>query len=685
MRLGQNLPFLKILVPYILGVFTAIYWAVQWYYLPCIILSFFAVIKLLEHIKNKRLKVLPYHSLGVLIALSFILLGFVRVNTYRDINKPNHFKNFEARFFKIKVIDFAEPKFGNYRFKAEVQEVASINKDTVYPTSGNVLVYWDAALSEIPTLGKCYWLGTKLQSIPGPKNPNEFNYKEYLTYYNIYYKTYVRSNNLWVASDDKVGKVDKNIIALRQNVNSIFEKYLVNKQTLLVAQALILGGKNNLDAETKEYFAHTGTLHVLAVSGLHVGIIFLILGALTKLLLKLKNGKYIRVIMLILGIWVYALMTGFSPSVQRASLMFSLLSLGDLSKSKTTGLNSLFGSAFLMLAYNPFLIVNVGFQLSYAAVLGIMLIYKPVYQVLSFSFISNKYVWYWVDKAWSICAISFAAQLATFPISVFYFGQFPIYFLFSNLVVIPIIFLMVCAAVGIVFFCFIPLVAKLFAFTFHCLAIVVLSAVEYVAKLPYAFADGLYLNFWQVLWLYLIIGLLIAWMHIRKLRDLNLSLGALVVLLLVINISYISKNETDKTVLHSIRNSIVITRIQGNQAFIIADSAFVANQDAQKFHLDPYFRSNYVKNITLKTITNKLVGIRRDSSLLTLITYNTKYPNLKDFQSDNVYWLLSRNSYTDTISFKALNNKVIWEKHNPYYPIKETNHPYLDSFAIIVK
>lgn len=682
MRAWPGLPFLKILIPFVAGIFVAIYSDFSWWFFVPILLMLTSIVYGVEFWANKKLVAIPKLSLGAAIILLFFLLGFVRVDTFRDINRPSHFSKTKATFYKIKVIDIPEVKYNNVRFRAKVESASSA--DSITSRTGNALVYWDTACTRLPTVGEEYWVSSKLHAIPFPKNPNEFNYKEYLSYYNIYYKTYVKSNSQFRLAQENTSWLNALIVNIRNNTLQIFKTYLKDHSTYLMAQALVLGGKNKLDVETKSHFAHTGTLHVLAVSGLHVGIIFLILGFITKGLLRLKNGKYLRVLFMLLSIWIYALVTGFSPSVQRASIMFTLLTIGKLYQAKANGINTLFASAFLMLSFNPFLIVNVGFQLSYAAVLGIMLMYKPIYNLFAFSSIKNKVLWTVVDKAWAVCAISFAAQLATFPISVFYFGQFPIYFLFSNLVVIPMVFALLCLAVSLVLLHFIPILAKGIAFLFHCIAKFVLYSVSGVAKLPFAYASGLHLEFWQVIWLYLIISLFIAFLHYQRLKFMNFSLLGIAMLLLFINVRYIRKSGVQKVVLHSVRKSQVLTFIHGNSATIIADSAFIKNTSAQKFFLAPYFRANYIKRIKLKNLEGRLVAARINEDSLLIKNYTSKYPRLPNFaQSKSQFtWLLHRNSYTDTLVSHLPSRKVIWSGTSKNGVFASTKFKGLDSFAV---
>jgi len=198
---------------------------------------------------------------------------------------------------------------------------------------------------------------------------------------------------------------------------------------------LVLGQKQYLEPETKQAFAGVGAMHILAVSGLHVGLVFLLFNWLFKPLQKLPNGHIVQTVLVILVIVGYAAITGFSPSVTRASLMFALISVGNMLRRVGDIYNTIFASAFLMLLYNPDLLFSIGFQLSYIAVLGIIFIYPKLFKCLAPK--------YWITvKLWSLLCLAIAAQLVTFPLGIYYFHQFPTYFFITNLIVIPAAFVL---------------------------------------------------------------------------------------------------------------------------------------------------------------------------------------------------------------------------------------------------
>jgi competence protein ComEC len=222
------------------------------------------------------------------------------------------------------------------------------------------------------------------------------------------------------------------IYKMREYFLSILSTYVRDRNQFAVASAIMLGYNDYMNGDITRAYASSGALHVLSVSGLHVGIMFFMLNVLLKFMdnrgRKLEITKSVSII---LFIWLYACLTGLSPSVLRSAMMFSLIQSGTLLKRHVNTFNIVFGSAVVLMLFNPFIVTEVGFRLSYLAVLGIIYLQPKIYSLWAFK------NWF-LDKAWMIVAVSLAAQIATFPLSLLYFHQFPNLFLISNLVVIPV-------------------------------------------------------------------------------------------------------------------------------------------------------------------------------------------------------------------------------------------------------
>ncbi len=270
-------------------------------------------------------------------------------------------------------------------------------------------------------------------------NPGEFNFKRYLESKRIHGHKYVRATEwrLWKSKEDHT--IFTRAWEIRLRLLRLITNWEVDAETKALTTALVLGDKKAIAKDTREAYSSAGGMHVLAVSGLHTGIFYLILSLLFKPIKSYQAGRIISTMLIITTLWIYALVTGFSASVVRAVSMFSLLAIGSGMKRSPSIYNTLIASAFILLLCQPGFLFQVGFQLSFAALLGIVSIYpiiKPLGQ-------PKQIIW---QKVWDIICVSVAAQIGTLPLVIYYFHQFPTLFLLTNLFVIPLVSLIMYTA-----------------------------------------------------------------------------------------------------------------------------------------------------------------------------------------------------------------------------------------------
>jgi competence protein ComEC len=268
-------------------------------------------------------------------------------------------------------------------------------------------------------------------SVGIPKNPYQFNYKAYLEKQGVYHQVFLR-NTKYIHQNSSQNSIYKIAESIRNRVEEKLELNGFKGEELAVMKALILGQRNNISKELLQEYTKAGAIHILAVSGLHVGIILLILTFIFKPLDRLKNGKLYKTVLIVSLLWVFAIIAGLSASVVRAVTMFSAVAIGMTFDRKTFVTHSLITSMFLLLLIKPMFLFDVGFQLSYLAVFSIVTIQPKISGVW-------KPKWKLVDKFWQLFTVSIAAQIGVLPISLFYFHQFPGLFMLSNLVIIPFI------------------------------------------------------------------------------------------------------------------------------------------------------------------------------------------------------------------------------------------------------
>src|SRR5690606_17140896 len=297
-------------------------------------------------------------------------------------------------------------------------------------------------------------------------------------------------------------------LQLRQKLVKRFSRFIENKDAAAVASTLILGYRADLSREVLNAYAATGTMHVLSVSGMHVGILFFFLDFMLKWMNKRKSLRILKTLLLLAIIWLYALITGFSAAVCRAALMLSFVIVGKAIHRRTNTYNLLAISAVMLLIYNPYFLLDVGFQLSYLAVAGLIYFYSNIYHAF---YVEN----FFAAKTWSCISLSLAAQLATFPLSMYYFHQFPFYFLLSNLfIILPTVVIMYSGLL----FALLPLDAfstftgwileRTISFTNSVLAV--------IENLPLSVISSIWINPWEYVLLYLLIFLLFFSFTLKK-------------------------------------------------------------------------------------------------------------------------------------------------------------------------
>jgi competence protein ComEC len=328
-------------------------------------------------------------------------------------------------------------------------KVIAIEQDSLeYKTNGKInLFFEDTASYSAIKYGDIVSIQSKINVINEAKNPHEFDAKIFYANKDIYYQSFVKSSDFIVVNHLQCSRFSHWVYDIRHHISSKFEKHLVHADAVGVCKALILGIEEDIDTTLLKAYASCGVIHVLSVSGLHVGVFYIIISFLFSLIKsENKKLKWTKAIISLALIWFYSLLSGFSPSVLRSAVMLTTVILAGTLDRKISIYNSLAASCFILLCFHAKYIFDLGFQLSYIAVLGIVYVQPMIYNWFAFK---NKIANYF----WNMTAASLSAQLTTFPLSVYYFYQFPVLFLFANLLVIPIISLALPLGFVFMFFC----------------------------------------------------------------------------------------------------------------------------------------------------------------------------------------------------------------------------------------
>lgn len=385
--------------------------------------------------------------------LQLFLAGFV-VKQISDLeSNPNHIiylneGQFEGYLGLVVAADEVKPN--SIANRIELKKVLVDNQ--LVDTEGEVLVYHRSQMA----YGDLLWVDGAPALIEPPKNPGEFDYQTFMLRQGVTHRHFVGSNYIAIGSLEE-NPIGAKFAAIRQNFMARLDTGISDPFANQIAKALLLGQKKVLEREVNEAYATAGAMHILAVSGLHVGIIygfFFLFIKPYRLPIK-KRTLYLAGVILI--IWCYAMLTGMSPSVLRAATMFTLMGIAQMHSRSPSIFNPIALSALVLLVYDPNLVYAVGFQLSYLALLGILVI-QPLLIKL---WLPNSKV---VEYCWQITTVGIAAQLGTFALSAFYFHVFPTYFMVSNLIAIPGAFVIMSIGIPYLILAKLPYLSGLLAY-----------------------------------------------------------------------------------------------------------------------------------------------------------------------------------------------------------------------------
>lgn len=307
-----------------------------------------------------------------------------------------------------------------------------------------------------------------------PDPSDNFNYPLYMKRKGYLFYAFVRETPVPVS--DRPGIKNRSLL-IRDKITSVMAKQISNRDALALTAALTLGQREMLSEDITEGFRRSGITHILAVSGLHVGMFsLLVLG-----LLSFFKGRlnFIPPLAAIIAIWCFALVTGLGPSVTRASLMFTFLHAGLLIRRGVNSINSLLASAFVLLVINPALLFNTGFQLSYSAVLFILLFYRDLHSLIP---VKNKLL----NKLWSMTAVTLLAQAGTLPFIIFYFNSVPLLSVVTNIIAVPAAFLILAGGITTLITAPLPVLPQLAAAVAGVTSQVLIKVTYFISQYSFA-------------------------------------------------------------------------------------------------------------------------------------------------------------------------------------------------------
>ena len=472
--LHKEIPFLRIGLPLCLGIISGLYFTPGSFFLAVVLIIIISGFCTSLLFNKSQINLLFGYSITIALFTCGLLLYTYEKNSLTPL-KP------EQTLFHCTLSDFPEEKENSYRLKIKLN--TKITNDGTEAVKGSMIIYnkKDTSLTSYLPGDELIIKCTPLEVV-NRGNPYEFDYRFYMANQGVRYYAFTSNHDIISSNTPSHRGITHKALIIREKIISMYKERGITGERLAVVAAITLGQKNMLDPEQKQNFIKAGVMHIMAVSGLHVGIISLFV---FNLLFFLK-GRFniLRVLITILILWSFAFVTGLTSSVLRATLMFSFLHAGNLMKRRINGINSVLASAFILILIKPSAIFNAGFLLSYSAVIYIISFYKGLYQIIH---LKN---WF-TDKIWQSATVTIVAQAGTLPLTIMLFNRFPTYFILTNIIIIPL------ATLLIIIGCLVPLtfpihfLSDFIAQILNKLTGITESLTQQVSSLPYSTMENI--------------------------------------------------------------------------------------------------------------------------------------------------------------------------------------------------
>jgi len=581
--LWSSRPFIRILIFYAAGLLLAFNSAFVKSIQPafivgCIIVLLVITIVLYSLKTGWQFRWAGGLTIGIAIFLTAIYFANLRFDK-TNVNLPSGDHTFIGVVVK-------QPSSSEQSVKTVLKINEVVDTSIAIPDPIYVMVYLEkGSLSNNLIYGDHLVFDCKLAGPKRPANPGEFDYGKYLLRNGIVATAYLQNSKWKKLTNNPENKIIAIAIKLRQKLLLELQKNGLSNKEYSVAAAVLLGYDDLMDDEIQKDYIVAGAVHILCVSGMHVGIVYLVLNFILGLFLKRKFlAILIKTVLLLTFVWAYALLTGFAPSVWRASLMISIFIVGDTLNRNREPFNTLAAAAVIMLVINPMILLNLGFQLSYAAVLGILIFYRPIYNLI---YIKNKLF----NKIWAVVVVSTAAQLGTFPLAAHYFHYLPTYFWLTNILIFPLSFAIIGAGIIFIFLFWVPILGNSLGLIIAGFVYLMNQVVGLVRHLPANGVDYLYFPWIKVLFIY---ALIIALFNLLLFKNLKYLLPVSVLIFLLLGYQTYRKYDLlkqEKLIIYSISKSNAINFVRGTHYFLLADSVLRADADKIDYHIKPGFIS----------------------------------------------------------------------------------------------
>ena len=587
---------------------------------------------------------------GISINLLIAIVGAISVWVHDIRHNVNWLgKTYIDNSFVIVTIE--EPlveKANSFKALASIKCVYS--KGKFVTSKGNIIVYFkkDSLLNKLH-YGSQFIFNKQLQELKNAGNPGGFDYKRYSLFQGITHQVNLSAPEFRILSTENKNGFRQFIFNCRHWVVITLQNFIQGKKEQGLAEALLIGYKDDLDKNLVQAYTNTGVVHIIAISGMHLALIYGLLVLLTRPVRR-KNLKWLQTILILSGLWLFTLLAGAQASVVRSAVMFTCIALGEALSKKTSIYNTLSLSAFLLLVYDPYWLWDVGFQLSYAAVFSIVAFYKPIYNCIYFP---NKLV----DFLWKTMAISIAAQILTTPISLYHFHQFPVLFLLTNIVAVPLSSLILFGEIFLCAISWLYPVAQQLGQLIELLIGCMNSYIERIETISFSLWNGFSISTPQTFLLLIASMAICYWFTDKKKWPLWTALCSFLLFTGLRSISFIEAYNQRKLIVYNVPKYSAIDLVNFRSCNFIGDSALLFDDFIRNFHIQP---SRVLHRLQAhQTLPVSCKEFEFYNKKIIIINSSTQFPVLKNKQPIDLL-ILSKNprlyisNLTKTFSIKQI-------------------------------
>lgn len=656
----KNIPFLRIIIPLSAGILAGWYFSLHWQIAliaAVVALPFFLYLQF----SGERSRFYNSWLDGLSFNIIFISLGIALVWLQQKPHQPNWAGHFyeEGDVVQLRLLEPLSEREKTYKALGEISVV--YHQQKARKVTGRAMIYFRKD-SIAPSLqyGDVILVRSNLQEIKNAGNPGGFDYKRYALFNGITHQLFVKADEYKKIPQQQTTLFYKKMYEFRTYILQTIRKHVKGDMESSIAEALLIGYRDDLDRDLVQAYSNTGVVHIIAVSGMHLGLIYGLLMFLLKGLNRNKRLKIIKAVLIITLLWLFSLLTGASASVLRAVLMFTAIVGAEVIDRKGTIYNSMAASAVVLLLFNPFLLWDVGFQLSYAAVLSIVLFMKPIYNWFA---IQNKLL----DGLWKLNALTLSAQILTLPLCIYHFHQAPTLFLITNLVAVPLSSLVLYALILLMVVSPFVAFANAVGWLITKMLWLMNQFILWVDHFTFAVVDGIQHSPIQTILLYLIIAALGIWFIQKKKSALKFTLAFIAIFFAVQFYYQYSRAQQQKLVVYNLSQHTAIDFMLGKRYFFIGDSVLLKDGFLRNFHLKPsriahrtYEQPNINSN-NVWTINNKTI---------VHINQSYRYDSTAKITADVVIISNNPKLYLDQLQ-KTINCKLlVFDSSNPQWKLK---------------